>query len=142
MTPLEFRTLIGCKRHSHSYVVPFHVTGVIMWPAMASRASSGFGVVSYAFLGTENAFPFFCLLSHPTVLCNKPTCTSPSLTPLWMPRFSNQKNAHHSLYSKSPALKVRRCKHSLVTQLLYFCTFQGAVPLGLKTLPSFFVFVL
>lgn len=59
-------------------------------------------MVSYTFLGAENVFPFFCLLCHPTALCNKPIFISPSLTPLWMPCFSNQKHAHHSQYSKSP----------------------------------------
>ena len=81
-----------------------------------------------------------------------------SVTPL---RFATSLSSHHLLLllcgcpaspirsmltipsTVSPLhQKVQRCKHPLVSQLLYFCTCQGTVPLRLKMLSLFFVFVL
>ena len=106
----------------------------------ASRASSGFGVVSYAFLDTENVFAFFCPLSHPTALCNKPTFASPSLTPLGMPCLSNQENAYHSQIV-SPLCDPSSCKHSkMQTFCSSYCTSALSKVLHHKIKNVFLVF--
>lgn len=116
------------------------MTGVIMWPAMASRASSGLGVVSYAFLGTETLSPFSVFSLTPLRFATSLPASHLPLTSVDAPLLQSEECS--SFCTVSPALKFEDAKHSLVPQLLYSGTFQGAVLIGVKNAPFVFVFVL